>query len=159
MPDISNAEQRMKKRIKQTAVLFTFLLLLLAACGGGPAAVPGSGTSLPGSALEGTTWTMTSLAQSKPLAGAEITAGFMDGELSGSTGCNTYFYTYRTDGLRMILEGGGVTEMACSQPQGVMEQEELFLDYLHQVDQFILSEDGLQLITGDGDVIIFVPRK
>ncbi|MEJ2751212.1 MAG: META domain-containing protein, partial [Chloroflexota bacterium] len=66
---------------------------------------------------------------------------------------------YRTDGLRMILEGGGVTEMACSQPQGVMEQEELFLDYLHQVDQFILSEDGLQLITGDGDVIIFVPRK
>lgn len=149
----------MNKRIKQTSVFLTFLLLFLAACGQEPAPVPDSGTSLPGSALEGTTWTLTSLAKSKPLAGAEITAGFMDGELSGSTGCNIYFYTYRTDGLRLILEGDGVTEMACTQPQGVMEQEELFLDYLHQVDQFIFSENGLQLITSDGDVLIFIPRS
>ena len=159
MPGTSSAEQRVNKRIKQTAVLLTFLLLLLAACWQEPDSVADSGTSLPGSALEGTTWTLTSLATSKPLAGAEITAGFMDGELSGSTGCNIYFYTFRTDGLRLILEGGGVTEMACSQPQGVMEQEELFLDYFNQVDQFILSENGLQLITGDGDVLIFFPRS
>jgi heat shock protein HslJ len=154
-------ENDMKSRLNDTAVFaatFFLLLALLAACGQAQPSSPGGGASLPGSALEGTMWTMTSLAGSEPLQGSEITAGFLDGEMSGSTGCNIYFYAYRAEEQRLILEGGGVTEMACSQPQGVMEQETRFLDALNQVDQFFLTENSLQLTTRQGDQLIFVPR-
>ena len=151
----------MKGRFGRTAVLlFTLilagLLLLLGACGsqGGGS----SGESLPGSSLDNTFWTMTSMAKSKPLPGTEITAGFVNGQLSGSTGCNNYFADYATEGQRLLLTNQGVTEMACLQPEGVMEVESRFLDYFYQVDRFLLTEEELQLITRDGETLIFAPR-
>lgn len=146
----------MKSRFGQTAVLTLTLLFLLAACQQPDAATDGG--SLPGSALDGTTWTMTSMAKTNPLPGAEITAGFMDGQMSGSTGCNNYFYSYKTEGQRIFLEGGGWTEMACMTPDGVMEQESRFLDYLNQVERYQLTAEELQLVTPDGEVLIFAPR-
>lgn len=146
------------KRMMRSAVLTTIFILLLSACAGQPDAVPDGG-ALPGAALEGTTWTLATMAKSRPLPGSEITAGFMNGQMSGSTGCNTYFYEYQTEGRLLLLQGGGVTEMACSQPEGVMEQESRFLDYLNQVETFQLSSDGLQLVTDEGEFLIFVPRS
>jgi heat shock protein HslJ len=101
---------------------------------------------------------MTSMAKSKPLPGAEITAGFINGQLSGSTGCNNYFAAYETQGERLILTNAGVTEMACLEPEGVMEVESRFLDYFYQVERFHLTDQELQLITGDGEYLIFAPR-
>ena len=146
----------MKSRFRQTAILTLILLLLITAC---QQQVAGTDSgSLPGSALDGTTWTMTSMAKTKALPGAEITAGFMDGQMSGSTGCNNYFYSYKTEGQRIFLEGGGWTEMACMTPDGVMGQESRFLDYLNQVERFQLTAEELQLVTPDGEVLIFAPR-
>lgn len=147
----------MKNKIGPTAVLTLILILLLAACGQQQAGAP-AGDSLPGSALENTTWTMTSMAKTKTLPGAEITAGFIGGDMSGSTGCNNYFAAYQTNGDRLTLEGGGVTEMACLAPDGVMEQETRFLDYWNQVERFHLSAEQLTLFTRAGEQLIFVPR-
>ena len=139
-----------------TAVFTILLILLLAACQ--PQDSDTDSDSLPGSDLEGTTWTMTSMAKTSPLPGAEITAGFMDGQIIGSTGCNNYFAAYQTAGDRLTLENAGVTEMACMTPDGVMEQETRFLDYFYQVDRFHLAADELRLITPDGEYLIFAPR-
>ncbi len=146
----------MNKHQGQTAVLIITILLLLAACA--PQTPPADTPSLPGSELDGSTWTMTSMAKTKPKPGSEITAGFMGGQLSGSTGCNNYFYAYTAEGDRITLGEGGVTEMACMTPDGVMEQESRFLTFLNQVERYHLSADELQLITPGGEYLIFVPR-
>jgi heat shock protein HslJ len=150
----------MKRRFGLTAVLiFTLMLaglILFNGCTSQDSA-PG-GESLPGSSLDNTFWTMTSMAKSRPLPGAEITAGFINGQLSGSTGCNNYFAVYETDGQRLILTNAGVTEMACLEPDGVMEVESRFLDYFYQVERFHLTDQELQLITSDGEYLIFAPR-
>jgi heat shock protein HslJ len=138
------------------ALLFFLVAALLLSCqaqNSGP-----SPTSLPAAELADTTWTMTSMAGAKVLAGSEITAGFFNGQLSGSTGCNNYFYDYQTATETIRLAGGGVTEMACQVPQGVMAQAERFLDYLNQVRTFHLTSDTLQLITTGGDRLIFGRR-
>jgi heat shock protein HslJ len=150
----------MKRRLGLTAVLiFTLILAGLSLFNGCKMQdrTPGA-SSLPGSSLDNTFWTMTSMAKAKPLPGAEITAGFINGQLSGSTGCNNYFAVYETQGERLILTNTGVTEMACLEPEGVMEVESRFLDYFYQVDRFNLTEEELQLITGDGEYLIFAPR-
>jgi heat shock protein HslJ len=151
----------MKKHFKLTAVFYLALILavmsfLLSACSPGDGEEDGG--SLPGSGLENTFWTMTSMAGSEPLPGAEITAGFINGQMSGSTGCNNYFAGYETQGDRLILTNGAVTEMFCMQPEGVMEIEKQFMDYFYQVDRFHLTADELQLITSAGESLIFVPR-
>ena len=150
----------MKSRTGLTAVLLFALLFILGACGGqGGGADPGQGgTSLPGSSLDNTFWTMKSMANSRALPGAEITAGFLDGKIMGSTGCNNYFAAYETRDNLLILTNQGVTEMACLEPEGVMEVESRFLDYFYQVQRFQLTEEELQLITSDGESLIFVPR-
>lgn len=150
----------MIKRTGHTAVItnipFLLAIFLLVACRMQDT-LPGD-PSLPGSDLNGSTWTMTSMAGTEPLSGAEITAGFMNDQISGSTGCNNYFYGYRTEGERITLTGGGVTEMACLQPEGVMEQETIFLDLINQVQTFYLSETELRLITSGGQQLIFKVR-
>jgi heat shock protein HslJ len=152
----------MQKRMHLAAVfrilvLLVALNLLLSAC-----VAQDSGADagfLPGASLGNTFWTMTSMAGSEPLTGAEITAGFVDGQISGFTGCNNYFADYDTDGDRLILSNGGVTEMFCMQPDGIMDVERQFLDYFYQVDRFQLTSEALRLITGGGESLIFVPRE
>ena len=150
----------MKSRMGLTAVLLLMLLLILSACSGqGDGSSPGQGgSSLPGADLDNTFWTLQSMAGSSPLPEAEITAGFLDGKIMGSTGCNNYFAAYDTRDDLLILTNAGVTEMACLEPEGVMEVESQFLDYFYQVDRFHLSGEELQLITADGESLVFVPR-
>jgi heat shock protein HslJ len=149
----------MQKRVNvfHSLGLLAALTLLLGACTAQNSGTDGG--SLPGSSLNNTFWTMTSMAGSEPLPGTEITAGFMDGQMSGSTGCNNYFAGYETVGDRLILTNGGVTEMFCMQPDGVMEVEAQFLDYFYQLERFKLTENELQLITAAGESLFFVPRS
>lgn len=143
----------------RTTWLFLFLPLFMVLGGCGSQPVAPAGTSLPGSALEGTTWTLTSLAGEPPVAGSEITAGFMGGQWSGSTGCNNYASDYTINGDQITQQNFLVTEMACSQPAGVMAQETAFLDALNQVERFHLSPGQLLLTTRQGDQLLFVPRS
>ena len=142
----------MGRTLGQTAVLMVTLLLLLAACG----QIGGSDRRDAG--LEGTFWTLRNMDGKSPLPGSEITAGFEDGEMSGSTGCNIYFAGYRTQGDRLLLEDAAVTEMACMSPPGVMEQESQFLSYLRGVERFELAGTELRLFDNAGARLIFVPR-
>lgn len=63
----------------------------------------------------------------------EVTAIFADGQVTGAGGCNTYSAPYTRDGSNLTIGAIAVTEMQCSEPAGVMEQEAAFLANLAQV--------------------------
>lgn len=102
-------------------------------------------------------WRATSLlrpgAIKSVLPGSEITAELgRDGSLSGSAGCNTYGGSYELDGNGIAFRQLFGTEMACSDPPGVMEQEADYLEALAKVAKFSLDANGLTLLTRQGTI-------
>ena len=98
------------------------------------------------------------------LSGTEVTLTFDRGTLretgtvSGSTGCNRYSTDYATRGDELIFEDVAVTEMACQEPAGVMEQEELYLNFLENVSGYYQKSDGrLHLPISGGRELVFRP--
>lgn len=107
------------------------------------------------------TWKATSFlhpgAVKSPLAGTEITAVFaMDGALSGSAGCNRYTATWTAS--PMTITEVAATEMACSQPEGVMEQERAYLDALPKAASYSVEGSTLTLLTKEGTIVATYTR-
>ena len=50
-------------------------------------------------------------------------------------------------------------EMACLEPEGVMEQETMFVGFLGDAQTFRLSDGGLQIVRLDGEALTFVPQE
>jgi len=79
----------------------------------------------------------------RPLADRAITHQFSEGQASGSSGCNQY--------------QAAMTLMACTEPEGIMEQERLYLELLGSAERFQLTDEEL-LIYGAGDALLsFIP--
>ena len=99
--------------------------------------------------LEGTSWVLTSLDGSPPIAGTEITATFgNDRRVSGSAGCNRYTGAYDASGPSIEVGPLASTRMYCPTP-GVMEQEQRYLVTLEastlaavEGDQLLLADAG-----------------
>lgn len=89
------------------------------------------------------------------LAGTEITLSLEDGRAGGSTGCNTYQAAYSLDATSLAFEDLAFTEMACLTPEGVMEQEERYLDSLRDVTAYHTYGEQLWLETEDGRALVF----
>lgn len=105
--------------------------------------------------LTDTTWKLITYAGTNPLAGKNMTAAF-DGEgISGSASCNHYFGSYKVKGNQITISGLGWTEMACLDPEGIMEQEQIIMKMLSESDTFTVQGDKLQIITSSGDFLIF----
>ena len=77
-----------------------------------------------GNELDGTSWKLLSYGERIPLEGRAITADFTASEISGSSGCNHYFGRYQVKGNRISIKSLAWTEMACLDPEGIMEQEQ-----------------------------------
>jgi heat shock protein HslJ len=103
-------------------------------------------------------WTATSVrlpdSVSSTLQGTEITADFDDkGKLTGSAGCNTYTATYKTDGAKITISDVSATEMACDGPEGIMEQEQAYLDALPTAAGYRIEGLMLSLLKSDGTYV------
>jgi heat shock protein HslJ len=103
--------------------LFIAVIISLAgvACGGGQ------------TNLDGTSWHLVSLDGSSPIEAesATITLQFQNGEMRGRSGCNQYSGAYSAfDEGDISVEGVAVTEMACLDLEGVMDQEQVYLGIL-----------------------------
>jgi heat shock protein HslJ len=136
--------------------LLALVLLAAALLACNPTA--GDGTQTPTTALEGTEWELVALDGQAPLEGTAITATFAEGQIAGSSGCNSYFGSYTLRGSALQVQGLGGTEMACFDPEGVMDQEQTFLSRLGEVASCRLADD--QLILRDAqrnEVLIFAP--
>jgi heat shock protein HslJ len=119
--------------------------------------------------LEAAPWTLTAFIEDKVveempvplpmptdrLADTEITATFEDGTVSGTAGCNTYSAAYAVDGSFLRLETLAATEIACTAPAGIMEQEQRYLHFLRDVVTYRVHDNQLWLETGDGRALVF----
>ena len=138
------------RSMRLLALTVLVLALLLSACSGGSAS---------GDPLSGTSWMLASIDGSAPISGVVATAAFSDGKVSGSSGCNSYGGAYELDGEQIHFSDLVSTLMACTDPQGVMDQESAFLGGLTDAQSYQLSADKLQILTSDGKTLVFTPAQ
>ncbi len=116
-------------------------------------------SSLEPLSLEGTLWEAISYNNGKEavvslVSGSKITATFgEDGQVTGSASCNNYFGSYTVDGENITIGPLANTEMACMEPEGIMEQETAFLQALPTAATYSIQVDTLELRTADGALV------
>jgi heat shock protein HslJ len=115
--------------------------------------------------LSGTSWEVTGYNNGKQavigtLAGTNLTADFgKDGNLSGNAGCNTYSGAYKVNGDQITIGPLVSTMMACSEPEGVMEQETQYLAALQSAATYQIEGNVLQLRTKEDALAAIFNRK
>ena len=113
-------------------------------------------TPIEPASLTGTNWMLTSYNNGKGgmqslVIGSEITANFdEDGRMSGSAGCNTYNASYEATEDTISIGVIASTEMACMDPEGVMDQEVLYLAALQNAAVYTIRDDRLEIRDQDG---------
>jgi len=76
-------------------------------------------------------------------------------EVSGSSGCNTYFASYEIDGDKLSISNLAWTERACISPAGVMEQEQEFLSLFAETLSFNVDDTTLTIKCSGGNQLVF----
>jgi heat shock protein HslJ len=135
------------------------LAALLVAC------APATPSPVPTSALEGTDWALLSLNGQALLEGTHISIRFKAGELSGFAGCNAYGggsdsggYVATDDGTLTVSQTA-ITLMACLSPEGVMEQEQAYIEALRSAARYRLADDRLEIRDAAGETILVFARQ
>jgi len=111
--------------------------------------------------LVGTNWLLNSYNNGKGgmqsvVIGTEITAEFgEDGTLSGSAGCNSYNAPYEATEDTISIGIAASTEMACMDPEGVMEQETLYLASLQNAAVYTIRDDRLEIRDENGSGVAY----
>ncbi len=95
------------------------------------------------------------------LQGSSITAFFdSSGELSGSSGCNTYSANYTADSSSISIGPPNSTQILCTDPPGVMEQESAYLALLPTASSFTINSELLSISDVNGRAILeFIIRE
>ncbi len=134
-------------KTKLTLLLTTLILLFaLTACGGGD------------TSLDGTAWVLTGYQGNAPIGNAP-TLSFENGQASGSASCNSYGGGYTVKGNSLQVSALFRTEMYCMDPEGIMEQENAYLQLLGEADSFVLEGSTLTIRTAAGEELIFAPAS
>jgi heat shock protein HslJ len=102
------------------------------------------------SELTGTRWNLVSMAGEEPLEQSTVTLDFDNGELGGNASCNHYGGPYTLEGDSFSVGEVTQTLMACD---GVMEQEEAYLEMLQAAESLTLEDDTLTIQTTEGDLV------
>lgn len=119
--------------------------------------------------LNGTRWALLFLRGKPLLESTRITLAFSGGFVSGSAGCNKYDRLVIGDdvarGKYKATEEGSltipalaITALACPTPDGVMDQEDAYLEALRGVVAYRLVENRLELQDAAGETILVFTR-
>ena len=115
--------------------------------------------------LTGTSWEAINFNNGKQavvgvLGDTTLTADFgKDGTLSGKAGCNTYSGGYKVNGNQITIGPLASTMMACSDPEGVMEQEAQYLAALQSAATYQIEGNVLELRTKDDALAAILNKK
>jgi heat shock protein HslJ len=122
----------------------TLVVLGVAGCG----AAPGSPPEVTGE------WELVEFSQDGAVVpepvGGRATLTIADGELSGTSFCNSYSGAYRLDGDELSVSGLGGTELGC-EPE-LMDAEAAYLAALAAADQAANADGYLVLSGGDAEL-------
>jgi heat shock protein HslJ len=138
----------MSVRIFDLALTGIMVLMLLAACAGAAEPTPAV------LELEGTSWVLETLNGAALVPVSEITLQFEEGNASGSAGCNSYGGAYTTSDGQLSIPEIIRTEMACLEPEGVMEQEDAYLAVLQSAATYRSVDDRLQIENDAGEAVL-----
>lgn len=111
-------------------------------------------------ALDGTSWRVIGYNNGRQavvsvLSGTELSMAFAaDGRVSGSAGCNNYTGSYTASGSSLTFGPAATTRRMCAQPEGVMEQEQGFLNALATVATIRQDGGRAELRTADGALAV-----
>ena len=149
-------------KLGRSLIAILFLLVMLAACAGAPQAetAPTPSADVDVSQLTSSVWQLSQYLNKQGevvpvLEGTEITAVFgEDRSLLGSSGCNTYTANYTTEGRAIAIGSVAATEKACDEPEGVMEQESVYITALAVVLGWSVEDTQLVLTDGGGNPIL-----
>jgi len=114
--------------------------------------------------LADTSWVVTGYNNGKggvvsTIVGSEVSLEFGDdGALSGSGGCNRLMGSYTATDGAVSFDGLASTEMACLEPEGLMEQETAFLAALATAATYSVEGDKLEMRTADGAIALSLTR-
>jgi heat shock protein HslJ len=114
--------------------------------------------------LDGSSWIVTAYNNGQQavvsvLIGSEITAQFADEEkITGQAGCNNYFASCRVDGEEISIGQPGSTRKFCAEPEGIMEQESLFLTALQSAATYKITGEKMELRTSKGSLAATLVR-
>ena len=120
--------------------------------------VPGIRASA-GILLMENTWTLHSYADSggvlvPAVNGIPVTARFgIDGNVSGSAGCNEYNASYTTQDLAISISPPVITGRYCENPL-IMRQESAYLDDLSKAVEIRVNESNLNLYDKTGKPVL-----
>lgn len=131
-------------------IVILALAVTLAACGG---------SSSDEVNLEGTSWVLFAYRKTKPIETARPTLTFQDGQVSGNASCNSYGGSYEVNGDNISFGAMFMTEMYCMEPEGIMDQESVYLQMLGSAERFELSEGQLVIFMTDGETLTFTPAE
>jgi heat shock protein HslJ len=116
--------------------------------------------------LAGTSWDVTSYNNGKQavvsvISGTSLTATFdKEGSVAGSAGCNNYNAAYESDGKSKINIGPAIsTMMMCSEPAGVMDQEQQYLQALESAATYRIDGDMLEIRTAEDAIAATFQKK
>jgi heat shock protein HslJ len=109
--------------------------------------------------LVGPTWVLQSYNDQAafvvPMEKTQIDLNFMeDGSVSGSSGCNQYSGSYQAGDISLSIGPLAATQKACSDPEGIMEQEAKYLAALESVASYEINVNALLLKDDSGTVIL-----
>lgn len=109
-------------------------------------------------------WTLDSFGDpaypESPIPGADITASFSaDGTVSGNAGCNGFQGSYQSGDGTLSFGLMAITEMACPEPDGVLEQESRFFDMFNRTHEYRIADGNLILATPSGQQLLFSPSS
>lgn len=80
------------------------------------------------------------------------TALFANGRISGSAGCNQFTAAYEIKGSQISIGRTMTTRKHCAAPDGVMEQEQQYLQALARAHTYTLKPDRLELRDKSGSL-------
>jgi heat shock protein HslJ len=114
--------------------------------------------------LVGIQWVLTSLNGEGLIEGTEITLFFEESFLGGSMTCNGYGsgpdsgkYVATDNGTLTVARPLAVTVQLCSSPEGIMEQEEAYIETLLSAAAYQVVDNRLEINSAAGDTsLVFV---
>jgi heat shock protein HslJ len=136
------------RHIRTLAGIALLVVLLATACGGGG-----------GLSLDGTQWELTALNSQPPIPGTQLSLRFEGDQIEGRAGCNHYGggYSLDDDGAFRVSDMF-MTEMACLEPEGVMDQESTYLQVLGLAAKASQAGDRLTLEDSGGEPVLVFQR-